>query len=220
MHQASTVFDAICNGRGGLIQKVRDLLTDYASALVDDAVQCAPQLHPLGFLCLRWNLDQAHSVRVHIWDKSFDWTQSPHWPIHDHTFGFRSVVLRGAIQNKTYKEVSALRAKEWTVFDVDYSADSSLLIPRSNCVRLQVLSSVVQHAGSTYELSPRTLHRSTLRASSAITVLATGAAATQTVQPRVIGCSALGPISYDRRANVQVNVLGIVQRSVDSLGDI
>ncbi len=166
--------------------------------------QVAPLLqhHPLGFFCIRWNLDLSRSVRIHIWNRSFNWTQEPNWPIHDHSFSFKSVVLCGQIQNKTYaidRENTGLR--NWTIYEVSYNDQCSTMSPKSNSIVLRTLTSSHQHASSSYELPAGVFHRSTLRSRYAITVLATTTEASVNKTPRVIGTRSDTTLTFDRRSN-------------------
>lgn len=213
MTSAIEVFNEIAIAGESLPSKVADLLcqtTRCSDYLHTPSI--ALQQHPLGFFCIRWNLDEARSLRIHVWDRRFDWTQTPNWPIHDHVFAFRSAVLRGAIQNKTYDLIQNTSKRRWEIYDVNYINQCSVLTPRAFTNALRVSGSTLQPAGSTYELPAGILHRSTLRTKSGISALATTTNLTAPVKPRVIGALGSTGHSFDRlKADARVTAKIITQ---------
>lgn len=168
----------------------------------NDEVAPLLQHHPLGFFCIRWNLDLSRSVRIHIWSRDFNWTQEPNWPIHDHLFSFKSVVLCGHIQNKTYAiDSKNTGLRNWTIYEVSYNNQSSAMSPKINSIGVSTLTSSCQHANSSYELPAGVFHRSTLRSSYAITALATATESSANPTPRVIGTKSDTTLTFDRQSN-------------------
>lgn len=176
------------------------------------------QYHPLGFFCIRWNFGNSESVRIHIWNREFDWTQEPNWPIHDHIFSFKSVVLHGLIQNKIYTtEFNPKTHRNWTVYEVSYDDQESALRPISNQIGLKVASHFCQRALSTYELAASTFHRSKLRSKIAVTVLATKIAPNASQKPRVVGADHFASIKFNRRPNDNTRALELINDAVSWL---
>ena len=58
-----------------------------------------PRVHGNGFV----QLDLSASVRLHVWGDSRIPRQKTDTPIHNHTFGFTSYVLKGAIEQRVYR---------------------------------------------------------------------------------------------------------------------
>jgi hypothetical protein len=157
------------------------------------------QAHPLGFLCIKWDLDNQQSLRIHIWDRNLKSTQIPNWPIHDHVFKFRSVILVGSVQNKTYQILGHLNKKNWNIFEVVYEGYTSKLVWRGISSPIKSVASNFQSAGTYYDMSARTLHRTILRSDFAVTVLATTRVGLDQFSPIVVGDHSKFTHVFDRR---------------------
>lgn len=215
MVSPADVFDEISAGGNALRSTVEDLLRQILIAKKDGhPLLILPQQHPLGFLCIRWNLDLNRSVRIHIWNRKFNWTQSPNWPIHDHIFSFKSAVLAGLIQNKTYEQLQMSNRRTWNLFEVEYSSQCSKLIPQSRAVALRIFSASLQPTGSAYELPAGVLHRSTLRSDVAITALATTTEPALTLKPRVVGALTQTALEFDRSTSQARDTDRIIESAV------
>jgi len=59
------------------------------------AAGAAPRLHPNGFI----QVDLTVDTRVHVWPKEELPRADPYCPIHDHTYGFSSLVVAGSVRN-------------------------------------------------------------------------------------------------------------------------
>lgn len=209
---AIEVFSEIASAGELLPAKVANLLCQTTLNIKgSQLLPVIPQQHPLGFFCLRWKLDEARSLRIHIWDRQFDWTQTPNWPIHDHVFAFRSAVLLGSIQNKTYESIQNTNRRRWGIYEVDYINQCSVLMKKSDTLALSVSSSIIQQAGSIYELPAGILHRSVLRSDLAISALAVTTNLAATFKPRVVGLLNSGKHQFDR-FNIET---GLTTRIVD-----
>ena len=181
----------------------------------NDEVAPLLQHHPLGFFCIRWNLDLYRSVRIHIWSRDFNWAQEPNWPIHDHLFSFKSVVLYGRIQNKTYAiDSKNTGPRNWTIYEVSYNDQSSAMSPKSNSIGVRTLTSSCQHSSSSYELPAGVFHRSTLRSRHAITVLATATETSANQTPRVIGTKSNTTLTFDRQSNNDETTEKIIKNAI------
>lgn len=176
------------------------------------------QHHPLGFFCIRWDIDAEKSIRIHIWDKKFEWTQEPNWPIHDHIFLFKSVVLHGTIQNKTYTIGARTPHRcRWTLYEVTYGSQESSMRPIFKNIGVQVSSFSCQQAQSIYELPAGIFHRSTLRSTEAITVLATTTPLDTSQKPRVIGNSRNPPMNFNRKPSNEKATMALIENAISLL---
>lgn len=58
-----------------------------------------PRVHGNGFI----QIDLSERVRLHVWGHGAIPRQASETPVHDHTFGFTSYVLHGALENVRYQ---------------------------------------------------------------------------------------------------------------------
>lgn len=159
----------------------------------------AVQQHPLGFLAVRWQLDPVRTLRVHLWRRDFAWAQQPYWPVHDHMFNFRSLVLKGAVLNKTYEVDPARTARRRCgLYEVSYDGELSTLNPLPGDFVARVTQSKLQGVGSTYSLNAGVLHRSSLKSPLAITALATSTGDGVVSAARVVGAAARQRLTFNR----------------------
>jgi hypothetical protein len=220
MFRVQEIFNAI---RGSdtseIAANVARLIRSYCEA--DDNLSEIPelttQIHPLGFLCLSWVINASDSLRVHIWDKNFDCKQSPNWPIHDHIFSFRSVVLIGAVQNKTYSESNVAGRRQWNIFNVNYDRGVSKLSWTGVSIGIEQVNVKLQIQGSQYDVQAGMFHRSILRSNFAVTVLATTKDKFDGIGPRVVGGNETASLVFNRDALKKPNTALLMSRSVELL---
>jgi hypothetical protein len=216
MSIAHEIFDRIRDGETAEITpKVTQLLTEAQH----DSNCHAPtvQIHPLGFLCLRWDLDASNSLRIHIWDKKFSCVQSPNWPIHDHIFSFRSLVILGAIQNKTYRKTNTSERKQWNIFEVVYDGGNSKLVWTGIKTAIAQERTDLQVPGSYYDVVAGQLHRSTLRSDFAVTVLATTKDISKETHPQVVGGDSTHALVFNRYAGEKPSAGMLIRKSIELL---
>ena len=206
-------YDEISKGGSSANEMTRTLLMQTLSQ--QNEATPLLQHHPLGFFCIRWDLEKLRTIRIHIWNRQFNWTQKPNWSIHDHIFSFKSAVLYGLLQNKTYTaNWNKKNGRNWTAYQVLYSGQKSTMIPLLESVELRVSTLNCQAAGSIYELPAGTFHRSTLRSQSAITVLATQADPTTNSSPRVIGTNNCTLLHFNRQQNLDETTKKIIRDAI------
>lgn len=164
----------------------------------EQSINASVQAHPLGFLCVKWDIDSKRSLRIHVWDKILKSTQIPNWPIHDHIFSFRSVVLEGVVQNKSYQILDVKNKRTWNIFKVAYENNISKLIWANFSKSIKITGNNLQVAGTHYDIKSRTMHRSILRKDFAITVLATTKDGADLIPPLVIGDNSISTRSFNR----------------------
>src|SRR5579864_8233307 len=82
-----------------LINAARD--GRFESALFGTPLADQPVLaHPLSFRVVRLDAGPV-SLRLHIWHRSV--AEQPGFEVHDHSFGFESLVVSGALRERTYR---------------------------------------------------------------------------------------------------------------------
>ena len=189
-------FEDVRTDALALLKKVLESLNQN----LQNGVRPTVQIHPLGFLCIRWILASGNTLRIHIWDKSFQCVQTPNWPIHDHIFSFTSYVLEGEVQNKTYMENDQPNRRAWLIYTVDYFANRSELKWFGQKLKLKVKESSIQRKSSNYRVVAGVFHRTILRSDFAITVLATDQTE-ENLTPRVIGTHETRKLHASKWAN-------------------
>jgi hypothetical protein len=208
------------NNATGLAADTADLL--YKSIIKKDSpkdLKIDIQQHPLGFFCIKWKISELCELRLHIWNGNFGWTQSPNWPIHDHTFNFISHVLTGLIQNKIYYEFNSIDKNPWKIYKVSYSnSDSkSKLEPSSSNCNIKMISQCLHKPGDFYSMQHGVLHRSTLRSASAVSLLATTKLSHIQSIPRVVGDQTDLQVEYDRTIHTPLDVFTMAKYCIDLL---
>ncbi|MFL5740851.1 MAG: hypothetical protein ACJ75B_11580 [Flavisolibacter sp.] len=91
--------------------------------------------HPLGFYAFTLGkLDDIVTVRLHVWPVEAK-VQNENLLIHNHVFNFKSLVLFGAITNKTYT-VQESNEGDGNLFKVEYFEKGSRLTKLAGNYRL------------------------------------------------------------------------------------
>lgn len=143
------------------------------------------EAHPLGFLCVRYPLSENRTLRLHLWSRSFQWQQRPNWQIHDHIFGFNSIVLDGVLLNKVYESETNDALSRWSIYYVAYEEKQSHLMETMQNVDLKIKHSELVRLGQVYSVASQVLHRTKLVSPTAVSLVA--AEAPSTGAPRVVG---------------------------------
>jgi hypothetical protein len=219
MTDATSIFNAIEDGKTSILKQTLVDLIERSSELPQgsDNKNIVIQVHPLGFLCLRWNLGGGRTLRVHVWDKKFDCVQNPNWPIHDHVFSFRSFVVAGAVQNKTYSRTENRGDKCWDIYSVAYGNGVSKLVWTGIKYGIGLANCVLQTAGTYYDVPAGVLHRSILRSEFALTVLATRQQGPSNLAPNVVGGPRQNEIVFDRASTTEHDVKGLLAYAIARL---
>jgi len=191
-----------------LLRQVSEFQTDFMKI----------QVHPLGFLALRWDLGEGKVLRIHIWSKAMKVNQNPYWPIHDHIFSFSSLVLFGNVQNKVYSFRDSVRKSRFVQeFTVNYEEGKSILSPTCTLGELFQMYTAVQPENSYYNLESGVLHRSILRSDFAVTALATQQS-TVFNKPKVIGLAADSSDKvFDRTVSSIYQVMPFIKKAISVL---
>ena len=119
----------------------------------------APRLHPNGFI----QVDLSSDTRVHVWPEEALSTADPYCPIHDHTYGFRSLVDKGSVRNIDLEAI-AHEAGEYRLWEIkQWAAERRTPTPRfvdDKRYALRPLSDKRHAAGMLYEMQPFVFHYS------------------------------------------------------------
>lgn len=119
-----------------------------------------PRVHGNGFI----QLDLTPLVRLHVWGDERIPRQKSDTPIHDHTFGFTSYVLVGAIEQRVYcVSTSGLYERNFTPHQaiVRHGEDTVLSpIGERLALALDAKKSRIVRAGESYSMRPGEIHES------------------------------------------------------------
>lgn len=123
------------------------------------AAGAAPRLHPNGFI----QVDLSPDPRAHVWPEAALPTADPYCPIHDHTYGFFSLVTRGSVRNIDLEAI-AHEAGEYRLWEIKQWADERRTpTPRfidDKRYALRPLSDKRHFAGTMYGMRPFVFHYS------------------------------------------------------------
>ena len=114
---------------------------------------------PLGFLVGAIALNKSE-FRLHIWPKISDFAQEPRWPIHNHRFSFRSMILEGQVRNQFYEVVEA--DGPYKVFATEYREERSVLVPQNRYVSATLADERALGVGDGSSVSAGTFHETLL----------------------------------------------------------
>jgi len=150
--------------------------------------------HPLGFIHIAIH---SQPIRIHIWPLlNRIQSQADSLEYHNHTFGFTSYVLCGAIEDQSV-EVTDDELATQQIYEVTYGDGSSVLHPTGRLVRLSEPQRRITRAGGTYNVPALAFHRSKADAGT-ITILAV--TPTSESRPLVVGpMEVLSPIQFVRQ---------------------
>ncbi|MGU3626960.1 hypothetical protein [Comamonas sp. C24C] len=168
-----------------LFEMYDDIFFNKGKICVDDKLKALREIvlnqgnkfiisrHPLGFLCLTIPIRNYEKLRLHFWDRSFNFYQNPYWPVHNHIFDFNSQVLKGVIQNKKYILRSYGRESlKCGKYRVSYDGDKSLLTFEENTYP-RVCEVEVIKEGEIYHMDCSDYHRSRCLTNIGVTLMAT-----------------------------------------------
>jgi hypothetical protein len=169
------------------------------------------QRHPLGFFACKWELEGGRTLRLHLWSKEFGWAQEPGWEIHDHVFSFSSLLLFGALRNRTYdiEEASGTDA-EYSVYDVTYKGSESSMNLIRKSVGLKLTSDAEESAAASYSMNGGVLHSSDLMSERAMTVLATWTDQACPEVARVVSAHQHQRVAFDRSPPLRPHVAALL----------
>ena len=121
-----------------------------------------PRVHGNGFI----QLDITPNIRLHVWGDPRIPKQATETPIHDHTFGFTSYVLVGALENIVYQtRPSSVPNNAPAGVHVPHRAtvrvgEDTVLSPIGGPCEMYVFVRHVTAAGKSYHMLPYEIHQS------------------------------------------------------------
>ena len=156
-------------GEGGTVE--RDAV---AEVLVRARAIAEVAWHPTGFVVGKLRITERGVLRLHVWPETERVYGEPLWPVHDHVFALRSLVLVGRVTSREHDVVedSEGSMRRWAV---DYGAvRDSRLVPHGEPVQARTGPSVTTEAGGTYSVEAGRFHASMVPAGQlAATLVAT-----------------------------------------------
>lgn len=192
--------------------EVADAARELLSVLLADA-ELDARKHPLGFVhvsCARF----ATQLRLHLWPPQRT-VQDPELLIHDHTFGFRSRVLLGSVQNVVYSIRETQCAKK-ELYYVEYDGIQSTLSPTGVRVDLIEVARTRMMQFGLYEMEAGGFHESLVDADTlSCTVLHTVPSTAS--PPRVVGPYAALARRFKREEVRQDEVRSLIHQVLERL---
>lgn len=115
-----------------------------------------PRVHGNGFI----QLDVAPDIRLHVWGHPDIPRQARYTGVHDHTFGFRSSVLRGRVFQVTYSRCSKSFGKSYRIYNpVTREGEDTVLVDSgAPSIRIDTAHIGLITQGKTYQMQPGAIH--------------------------------------------------------------
>ncbi len=114
-------------------------------------------IHPYGFFIIKVLTNKNFQVRLHFWFEGVKRKQNPDWPPHNHSFDIYSLVLQGELSHTIYDVRRSSLGKN-TLYQVEYSADISLLKKTSTAISYSELETKKYGKNDTYSLCCEQFH--------------------------------------------------------------
>jgi hypothetical protein len=167
--------------------------------------------HPLGFFHLAEEVGPGIRLRVHVWPQGWSVPDEQiGGEIHNHVFDLRSLVLFGSIRNEVFEAVEN-RDGEYRLLDVEYGPAISRVIPSGPAVRLEEAGYCVYTAGEVYNLRASVLHRSSAKATPAITLVLAACASVGEHPVVALAAGRQPPSAFQRRNLSSAELLLLLQ---------
>jgi hypothetical protein len=119
-----------------------------------------PRLHPNGFI----QVDLGERRRLHVWPEEKLPAAEPVTPIHDHVYGFRSLIIRGALRNVECEPVFDPSGGTHVIHEVYPWVTFERTSPIWRSGDRTYLAKIVQvsdfYVGTRYRFPPRRFHAS------------------------------------------------------------
>lgn len=145
------------------------ILENLVDEITESIHRVPTTLHPLGFVHFDLTnlaaLDDGSFARFHIWDPKLS-PPDAGGSIHDHTWGLKSLVLRGKLRNCNYRPLPD-QDGPFAATRVIYGRENSF-VPVGR-YSLELVSDRTLRELDTYSIPSRLVHESTLLSSVAVT---------------------------------------------------
>lgn len=129
--------------------------------------------HPLGFYYIELANSKQHRTRLHIWPENLDEREliGPNFPIHDHSWSFKSLILAGEITNLTYRLKNDITG-DYFIYGTEYtSAGVELKCDIKNRFQLELESSKAYKKNDSYSMKSGRLHETKVEKGLCVTLL-------------------------------------------------
>jgi len=120
-----------------------------------------PLWHPLGFIHMRLADVDCRVLRLHLWSSEFAQPMLPVWPVHNHVFSLRSLVVSGVIRNLSFS-VTPTAHGERRLFEVAYDSEGSRRVRTDAIVSCRCTESNEHRQGDIYRVEAGVFHASEL----------------------------------------------------------
>ncbi len=120
-----------------------------------------PRIHPNGFI----QLDLEKNLRLHVWPTERLIAPAVDLPLHDHTFGFNSFVVKGSLGNIIY-DIERSDAGAYHLYHVmPYAATgtSSPLQKQEGAYDIRKTNEFWIDAGHAYHMDPFIFHETAIK---------------------------------------------------------
>jgi hypothetical protein len=152
------------------VPSISSLLKEFRDKR-DRSAQPEFHYHPLGFTYANLAREGRVAIRLHVWSE-LTRAQEPVWDIHDHIFGFLSLVMAGRSHNECF-EFEPDSEGDVGLFKVDYDEHASVLTSLGRLGYLRKTEECLIDAGELYAITANQLHRTTPCAPFVATLLRT-----------------------------------------------
>jgi len=145
-------------------------------------MQYVPRVHGNGFI----QLDMTPTRRLHIWGHPDIPRQTVSTQLHDHTFGFRSRILMGNLEDVRLEAIPDPKGAYMTHRAVIRDKEDTVLQPTGERVTMEITSVNVYTAGDYYVMPSLAIHESKPRGLAVSIIEKTGPSLAQSgPSPRV-----------------------------------
>lgn len=144
--------------------------------------------HPLGFIVLPLLETPRFKYRLHISSPAHRKLQQPHWPIHDHSYDFESVILSGHVENTIYSaEFNSINSKLFhMVYNVEYNENESIMRSTDITAKLTQEKFETIETGGHYNVTAGIFHQSS-QGNGTLAATLVKTVSGPSMPPRVIG---------------------------------
>lgn len=117
----------------------------------------SPRVHGNGFI----QLDLTQNIRLHVWGDMRIPKQKTNTPLHNHTFGFTSYVLGGALRDDLFEAEPSDIGPYQPHRAVTRKGEDTILVPEGGRVNIRQIASRMITAPRQYSMDVGWIHQST-----------------------------------------------------------
>ena len=212
-----------------LIRMVRDrasvpevisvLFNEYG--LLDQLEAVPSAKHPQGFLTFKLGLstDKKEALRFHVWlPNKREVSDQKDFPIHDHVFGFTSLLLTGNMTNHVYEVAPSLSETGNRLFRVDYTNVNEDTVVREPLPVSVTLASAIRHEASDYySMEAGIYHTSVVPVETLTMTLLSARAAVDKAAPRMVGPASVPTPPVNRRPRPDQQDIHFIRQELSRL---